>query len=276
MSMQIQIGLDVIRSYRRLSYTPWHALAEFVDNSTQAYFDNAARLKQSYNDHPSKNLSGLFVGIVYDRDNDLIRITDNSMGMDEPTLINALCVGKPPEKTEGSRSRYGMGMKTAACWLGDEWKIRTKKLGESKELSVTIDVERIAKGDPDVGFTERTGCDVEQHYTILEISKLRKEFRGKTLGKIKDFLRSMYREDLSRKILDLEWRGEKLEWEGLDSQLLKAQDGSIYKKDFIFEIGDDEASKRVVEGWVGILDKGSRSQGWLFDVTLHSRCSRLA
>lgn len=38
--MQIQIGLDVISSYKRLAYTPWYAIAEFVDNSTQSYFDH--------------------------------------------------------------------------------------------------------------------------------------------------------------------------------------------------------------------------------------------
>ena len=85
MGVELKIGLDVIRSYRRLSYTPWHALAEFVDNSTQAYFDNSKTLKESY----KKNGEMLFVGIVYDKDSDLIRVSDNSMGMDEATAIDA-------------------------------------------------------------------------------------------------------------------------------------------------------------------------------------------
>ena len=37
---QLVLGLDVIRSYKRLSYTIWHAIAEFIDNSTQSYFNN--------------------------------------------------------------------------------------------------------------------------------------------------------------------------------------------------------------------------------------------
>ena len=95
---------------------------------------------------------------------------------------------------------------------------------------------------------------------MIEIKRLRKEFRGRTLGKIKNFLRSMYRADLSQGILNLEWRGEQLEWEGFDDQLLRGEDGSVYKKDFIFEIIDDDGNKKIVDGWIGILDKGSRAK----------------
>ena len=41
--MDVVIGPEIIRSYKRLSYTPWHALAEFIDNSTQSFFDNRER-----------------------------------------------------------------------------------------------------------------------------------------------------------------------------------------------------------------------------------------
>ena len=42
MAIQLIIGPDAITSYRRLAYSPWHAIAEFVDNSTQSHFDNQA------------------------------------------------------------------------------------------------------------------------------------------------------------------------------------------------------------------------------------------
>ena len=43
-TMKLELGLDVLRSYKRLPYKAWHALAEFVDNSTQSYFNNKAAL----------------------------------------------------------------------------------------------------------------------------------------------------------------------------------------------------------------------------------------
>lgn len=46
MSIPFQIGFDAITSYKRLAYTPWHAIAEFVDNSTQSYFNNREQLDE--------------------------------------------------------------------------------------------------------------------------------------------------------------------------------------------------------------------------------------
>ena len=35
--MEVYIGPEIVRSYKRLSYTVWHALAEFIDNSIQSH-----------------------------------------------------------------------------------------------------------------------------------------------------------------------------------------------------------------------------------------------
>src|SRR4051794_19222999 len=120
------IGLDAIASYRRLSYEPWYALAEFVDNATQSFFDN----RQALLDAVGGKRKGppLEVGIVYSRQDDLLRISDNAAGITEEQLDRALQVGVRPSNPMG-RCRYGMGMKTAACWLGDKWTVRTKTLG---------------------------------------------------------------------------------------------------------------------------------------------------
>lgn len=249
MSLQFEIGLDAVGSYRRLNYTPWHAIAEFVDNSTQAYFDNRELLDKTFKREGDK----LEVSVVYDRDENLLRISDNSIGMDEETLERALHVAKKPPNPTG-RSRYGMGMKTAACWLGDIWTIKTKKLGDTKERFVKIEVDKIAQGIPDLEQSTREDVDENKHYTIIEITNLRKKFQGRTISKIKDFLRSMYRQDLRDDSLRLLWRGEELSWEELDERLLVAHDGSIYKRDFIFEIDE-----KVIDGWVGVLSSGSRA-----------------
>ena len=47
MSIDLVIGTEAIRSYKRLSYKSWYALAEFVDNSTQSYFDHQAELDEA-------------------------------------------------------------------------------------------------------------------------------------------------------------------------------------------------------------------------------------
>ena len=248
--IQLELGLQVIRSYKRLSYTPWHAIAELVDNATQSYFDNRDILDKVLR---SSNES-LFIGIAYDRDNGgLLRVSDNSIGMSYQELASALRVGFPPKNTSG-RSKYGMGMKTASCWIGNKWTVRTKKLGETQEHSVTIDVDKIANGDNNLGHVSTEGKPENDHYTVIEIREHNHVFHGRTLGKIKDFLRSIYRQDLRNNWVVIEWRGNPLEWSDEDFQFLEAPDGSNYMKPFEFEACD-----KKVKGWVGVLSRGSRA-----------------
>lgn len=255
MAIKLKIGLDVISSYKRLAYTPWHALAEFVDNSTQSYFDDQQTLDGVYD----SSGTSLTVSISYDRDQSdgFLRVADNAMGMSLEELRNALHVARPPENTDG-RSKYGMGLKTAACWIGNEWSVRTKKLGETREHTVTVKVEEIAAGNNELPYKCVDGKDVDLHYTIVEITQHNRKFQGRTLGKIRDFLRSMYREDFRNNILTLEWQGTELVWDDIDDKLLNAQDGKPFKKEFNFEVGD-----KPVHGWVGILARGSRAEAGL-------------
>lgn len=250
MGIQLDLGLDIIRSYKRLSYTPWHALAEFVDNSTQSYADNGKALDDAY----SQESEILEVSIVYDRNEDTLRIADNAMGMSFPELDRALHVGARPTNTSG-RSEFGMGLKTAACWYGNFWTVRTKRLGETVEYEVSVDVETVAEGSNDLPFRENPDRDPAKHYTVLEIEQLNRKLHGRTLGRIKEFLASMYRHDIRTGRLRLLWNGEPLPWEESDERFLRARDGSRYKKQISFEV---EGKK--VEGWVGVLDRGSREK----------------
>lgn len=247
--IELQIGLDIINSYKRLSYSAWHALAEFVDNSTQSYFNNKEALDKVYSQKPET----LEVDIVYDsQDAGLLRISDNSIGMSYSELQDALHVGKVPNHADG-RSKYGLGLKTAACWFGNIWTVRTKKLGETDEHFITVDVNKIAAGDRKLDYVKTENKDPSQHYTVIEIRNLNKKLSGRTLGKVKDFLSSMYREDFRNGILVLKWQNNPLSWK--EPEFLPTTDGSVYRKTFNFTV-----DKKEVHGWVGILNDGSRSE----------------
>jgi len=250
--LEFRLGLDAISSYKRLDYTAWHALAEFVDNATQSYFNHRDELNAAFEADAVD--SSLVVSIVYDNDAGTVRIVDNAMGMDRRELDYALEVGAPPTNTNG-RSKYGMGMKTAACWFGNVWSIRTKKLGETKEIAVEIDVAKVASGDRALPTTEADDQDPSAHYTVIEIRSLNRALRGRTQGKVRDFLASMYRQDLRDAILDLRWQNEELEWTFSDDEFLRAKEGSPYKREF-----DVEVDGKRVSGWIGILDRGSRAK----------------
>ena len=248
MSLNFVIENDVILSYRRLSYTHWHALAEFVDNSTQAYFDFKAELDARLNEEGES----LEVRITYDRSADELRITDNSIGMSYGDLERALKIGKPPPNTSG-RSQYGMGMKTAACWLGGEWEIVTKRLGESLEHRVLIDVSKVASGDNTLDYRTIQKRERE-HYTYITIGKLHTKIFARTIGKIKSFLQSMYRVDLRENKMRLWFQDKELKWED-ESIFSEKPDGKQYKREFEFEVYD-----KHVHGWFGILGEGRRGR----------------
>ncbi|HOZ83173.1 MAG TPA: ATP-binding protein [Bacteroidia bacterium] len=246
--MELKIGLDTISNYKRLSYTPWHAIAEFIDNSTQSFFNNNEVLEKAFKEENEI----LRVDIVYERDDDVLRISDNSIGMSYEELEGALYVGKPPLNSNG-RSKYGLGLKTAACWLGDVWIVKTKKLGNPKEYSVTIDVEKIANGENTLITTE-VDVNPDLHYSIIEIKNLNRKFPARTSGKIKAFLKSMYRIDFRNKYLKLTWQGEELKWEEIEERILKDIEGKRYKKLIkVNVLGKD------ISGWVAILERGSRA-----------------
>ena len=248
--MKLELGLDVLRSYKRLPYSPWHALAEFVDNSTQSYFNHEAELDAVYD----REGSPLEVSIVYEKDGfGLIRISDTAMGMDHEELTKALRVGFPPDNAEG-RSRYGLGMKMAACWYGNNWRIVTKKLGETTEFTVEVDVEQVANGHSDLSESRIDGLDPAVHYTRIDITNLNRKPQGRTLTKIKEFLAGMYRLDIESGKLRLLWQHDPLSWDP-NWVFLKDSLGGEYRKDFAFDINN-----KVAVGWVGVLEQGGRQK----------------
>lgn len=251
MSIQLVVGPEALSSYRRLAYSPWHAIAEFVDNSTQSYFDHRQLLDTRMQAEEQKILS---VAVVYDRHRGLLRVTDNAMGMSLEELDRALHIALPPTNP-GGRSKYGLGMKTAACWMGNKWTITTKRLGEPVEHSVIVNVDGVVQRRANGVVYSNREKSPDLHYTIVEIVEMHRTFHGRTLGKIGQFLCSMYRSDLRAGRLELRWRDQILQWKSLEPELLVDREGNSYRKHFEFAVDE-----KTVRGWVGVLDKGSRAK----------------
>ena len=248
MDFKFQIGPEVIKTWARLDYTVWYALAEFVDNSIQAYLNNKSILDPVYENSSTR----LQVGIKYDSATGFLRIRDNSIGMTGEELERALRPGVPPEFV-GGLSEFGMGLKTAATWLGDEWKVRTKKLGESKEFEIDFSVHEVSAGKVDLAIKE-TVQDPKLHYTIIEFPSIRKKIHSKTLTKTKTYLSSIYRLQTRNNVMNLFWGDEELIYDdALNILTASDREQTPYKKDFSFELG----GKRVY-GWCAVLKSGGR------------------
>jgi hypothetical protein len=145
-------------------------------------------------------------------------------------------------------------MKTAACWFGDKWTVRTKYLGEPLGHEVVIEVEKVANGNavPDYSkFDAPRG----EHYTEVRIERMHMKLQGRRLGKTRESLRSMYRVDIRAGILDLTWDSTRLPW--LDElNFLTDDSGNPERLAIEFDVAD-----RRVTGWVGVLAPGSSSRG---------------
>ncbi|MGH7870431.1 MAG: ATP-binding protein, partial [Candidatus Dormibacteraceae bacterium] len=136
----LTIGPEAIIGYSRLPYTMWYALAEFIDNSTQSRLNYASII----DDVLRKEGTPLVVSITYDRVNRWLEVEDNSIGMTEDDLRCALRIAVPTVDSQG-RSKYGMGMKTAACWLGRRWTVTTCEWSSGIEWTAQVDVDAIVQ-----------------------------------------------------------------------------------------------------------------------------------
>jgi hypothetical protein len=124
------------------------------------------------------------------------------------------------------------------------------------EWQIAVDVEAIAGGEPVLPHREVTGKSVDTGYTVIEITKLHRQLYGRTQRKIQEYLRSIYRRDISSGTLVLEWQGAPLPWAGLDAEMLMNAENQPYKKSVAFGISNG----RKVGGWVGVLKSGGRDK----------------
>lgn len=239
----IKIGPNAIAAYSRLNYFAWYALAEFIDNSTQSYLNNQEDLDQVYKDTNTT----LTVSILCE--DNLIQVTDNSIGMNRAELIRGLEFNNTTHQTKG-RSRYGLGMKTAAFWFGNKWTITTGKLGEPNMYRVVFDLDRINNNDYTFDVVE-SPKDTKAHFTVIKVENLNRQIKGRTLGRTKEFLSSIYRVDIRTKRLSLVWNQTELPGYNPIEKLAVSQSGTQYRRDFSFQVNG-----KSVTGWVGVFEKG--------------------
>lgn len=252
-NLKLTFTANIAESYKRLSYKLWYALAEYIDNSTQAYQENKEILDNQFKEDGET----LYVKIEYSRGNELsddfFEIKDNSYGMNEEVLRRAFNTGQKPDINTG-RSKYGLGLKTSSFWLGDKWSVTTSMLGNDKEYTIVVDIDKIANGNISLEIEEKI-VDVNSHYTNVRIWDLHRRFIGRTLGKVRNYLSSIYRYDLMLEKLDIKWMDNFLTWENLDNLLIEEFDGDRTKKEFDFEVDG-----KNVRGWAGVMHRGDRGK----------------
>ncbi|MDP4095780.1 ATP-binding protein [Paenibacillus sp. P96] len=248
--INIRPSSAVYATYKRLSYQPWTAIAEFVDNSTQSYFDHREELLSL------PDFKKLVINISYENNidgNDVLTITDTAYGMEWEDFERAIILDKAPQNRDG-RNEFGMGLKTAACWFGKKWSVISTQLGSEFAYSATVDVEKLKNEKIEEIEADIFEANPNEHYTIIKIESLNKKLTAsRTVWKIKELLSNIYRQDLRSGEVVITYNGTELTYNDPAIYEEEIADGSIerWKKDVEFTV-NHEGKKLTVKGFIAI------------------------
>lgn len=203
--IEIRPEVTMLSVLRHLNYKPWFAIAEFIDNAVQSYVSNRDALVAL--NGPDYKLK---VEVRLDTAGPgLIVVTDNAAGISSVDFPRAFRAAQVPTDRSGL-SEFGMGMKSAACWFAQTWSVRTKALGEPVERTIAFDIRHIVDNRIESLDTTVRNEASPAPYTVLTLRGLHHIPQGRTIGKIKEHLASIYRMFLRDGRLELKFNGEPL------------------------------------------------------------------
>lgn len=213
--IEIRPEVTMLSVLRHLNYKPWFAIAEFIDNALQSYIANRDALIALHGTD-----FRLRVDVRLDSaDPGQIVITDNAAGIATADFPRAFRTAQVPTDRSGL-SEFGMGMKSAACWFAQAWSVRTKALNETIERTISFDIRHIVGNKIESLETTSREEKSPAPYTVITLRGLHHVPQGRTIGKIKEHLASIYRMFLRDGRLTLKFNGEELSYTG--AAVLKA------------------------------------------------------
>jgi hypothetical protein len=261
-SVDITPGVSILGVLSHLNYEPWYALAEYVDNALQSSTAEHARIVDI---EPNYHLA-----VTIDIDTDgpgRISIEDNAGGIHRADFARAFRAADVPPDRSGL-SEFGMGMKSASIWFANSWSVETTSIGDANIYTVAFDMKQVLEGlTSDLAISSAPG-DMNAHFTRIILWDLNQVPRGRTLGKIRDHMRDIYRNFLRSGDLRLVVSGERMAFSEpnvLVAVDARSENGELngvpseplrWKKDISIELS---AGVSVV-GFAGLRDEGSTKE----------------
>ena len=244
-SLNIQPQAGVLGVFSRLNYKPWYAIAEFVDNSTQSFYNNEKILVDN-------GIKTVTVRVEYDFEQNVLKITDDAFGMEIEDFARAVKVDSPPE-SNGGRNEFGMGSKTAASWFGNTWSVESTQFGSGNKYYTEVNIQELREKHLNTIDIISVECDPMEHGTTIIIRDVTKKIDGsRTKGKIIQLLESMYRRDLNSGKVNIWFNDIPLHFDEYQSLEFR---GTTWRKNVDFEFDFDGINHHVT-GFVGILANG--------------------
>ncbi|PPH78155.1 ATP-binding protein [Rathayibacter sp. AY1D9] len=251
-SIDISPGVSILGVLSHLNYEPWYALAEYVDNAIQSY---KADKDQILENNPDFHLS---VNIDIDTDGaGRIVIEDNAGGIHRDQFARAFRAAEvPPDRT--GLSEFGMGMKSASIWFAKNWSVETTSIGDPNVYRVHFDMTEVLRGSMSELQVETQPSEANSHYTRITMWDLNQVPRGRTLGKIRDHVRDIYRSFLRSGEMRLVVAGQRMSFS--EPSILRAAEATSDSTEIILwrKSIDIQLSPTVrVSGFAALRDEGS-------------------
>lgn len=250
-TVSVAIGTSMYGRFKDLPNTPSHVLAEFVDNALQSYRDNKSILESMEPDYK------LRVSIYFAMDGDgkiiSVDVNDNAGGISKDKFNTAFMPAKKPDNDLGL-NEFGMGLKTAACWLGEDWLVKTSAINEPESKTINFCLNDICAEDLRELPVKYKAENSQEHYTHIHIESPTSNMPSKkSIGKICNELSSIYRVSLRNKEFELYVQDKSITFEDypvLNEPYVHDSEGSpiFWKKEVRVQIGPYKG-----KGFVGIL-----------------------
>ncbi len=257
-TVNIRPGINILSVLGHLNYKPWYALGEFVDNAVNSGIEKNWNRLQSLHGHNYK----LRVEIELDnRDGGRIVIRDNAAGIARADYLRAFRTAEVPLDRSGL-SEFGMGMKSASFWFTNTWTVRTKAVGEKFTGKVRFDLHKIVESGLEQLPIEDETAKLEEHFTELVLLKPEKMPAGRTVGKIKKHLSSIYRQFIRDGKLELWFDGEQL---GYDEPkvLVAPREASGAPDTWKKSVSISLPGNKTAKGFVAIREEASTAEAGL-------------
>lgn len=252
-SVTVRPGVGMLALFPSMSYKPWYALSEFVDNAIQSWLSHKDELAAARGGAPR-----LHIEITIDRSAGTIEVVDNAAGIFTQDIARAFTPAAPPADASGL-SQFGIGMKSAAAWYARRFVVTTTAIGEPVRREVTFDIPGIVEAGADTIPLRTEPASPWEHGTILVLSDLNHPApTGRTLGKIRDYLSSIYRRFVNDEDVEIVVGGERLRFE--PPRILEAARWSEPEGRPLEWRKDVEVllpSGRRITGWAGLLATGN-------------------
>lgn len=253
--VSIRPQVTMLSVLKHIEYQTWFALAEFIDNAIDSYLKNETAIKEI-----EGNNFQLEVKVEINEPENRITIRDNAGGIGKSDYARAFRAAEVPPDNSGL-SEFGMGMKSAACWFADNWCVTTTALGEDNLKKVVFDMQRIFEDKLEELDVETKPCNNNHHYTIVELFNVNRIPKRKGVGKVKDHLRSIYREFIRKGVLKLTLNGDELIFNNPKILNVPKHDEPngepiLWRKEINFDIEDGLS----VHGFVAIREKASTAE----------------